>query len=427
MEGIRLRVRHYNKSTVTEVKPVDYSMEMGPMGPIGEGGALMLRVNRNCPWNRCLFCPAYKERRFSPRTGAEIEREIDAVRRVVDLLESASWEIGLGGRIQAETVERAVHSHPEIYGEGPGRIAPEQASAARHTLYNVAGWLANGGARVFLQDANALVMKTGELAGALKYLQRCFPSVTAVTSYARSKTCAQKSAAELQELKDAGLSWVFVGIESGNDEVLKRMRKGAAKKDHMDAGRKIISSGIRMAAFVMPGLGGGAPDLSRSHVRDTLEVLNEIRPTEVRVRSLAVLETSLLAKEVEEGQFSPPTEDGMAEELRMLLEGISFDCTFETLQMTNLFAFKGLLGERRDQWLGQIEHFQRKSPLERAQFLFCRYVNGGYLHCVKSWGKDSAALAALVAAAEKSLEGHSPDAPAKVERAVFAIKSKGIP
>ncbi len=401
-------------------------MEMGPMGPIGEGESLMLRVNRNCPWNRCLFCPVYKDRKFSGRTAAEINGDIDAARRACVLLESASGEVGLGGRIRTETVDRAIQNHPEVYGNDPRTAAPEQ-SAALQTLFNVAGWLANGAGRVFLQDANALFMKPGELARVLQYVKGCFPSVNTVTSYARSKTCAQRSAQELKELKDAGLSWVFVGIESGNDEVLSYMRKGATKKEHVEGGQKTMNSGIRMAAFVMPGLGGGDPDLSRSHILDTIEVLNEIRPTEVRVRSLAVLENSLLNKESKAGVFGPPAEDRMAEELRMLLEGLSFDCTFETLQMTNLFTFKGRLAARRDQWLGQIGQFQQHPPLERARFLFQKYVNGGYLHCVRSWGRVDGRLAALIGDAEKSLEDHSPDSLEKVERAVSVIKSKGIP
>ncbi len=403
----------------------DYSMEMGPMGPIGEGESLMLRVNRNCPWNRCLFCPVYKERRFSNRPVAEIKRDIDAARRVGDFLETASWEIGLGGRIQREVLERVAGSHPEVYGD-KGGPAPGQV-AALHTLCNVAGWLANGAQRVFLQDANALFMKPGELDEVLDYLKKCFPSVAAVTSYARSRTCAQRSAEELRDLKNAGLSWVFVGIESGNDEVLALMHKGATMKDHIEGGQKVMASGVSLAAFVMPGLAGDDPDLSRKHIQDTIEVLNEIRPTEVRVRSLAVLENSRLNSEALGGRFAPPSETQMVHEVRMLLEGIAFDCTFETLQMTNLFTFKGPLSARRDQWLGQIEQFQQRSPLEKAQILFHRYVNGGYLHCVKSWGRDSTQLAALINDAEKGLEDRSADALQRVERAVFAIKSQGIP
>ena len=82
---------------MAQKRPLDYAMEIGPMGPIGEVGALLLRVNRNCPWNKCLFCPVYKGERFTPRSVSEIRGDIDAVRRVCDLLEEVSGEMVLGG------------------------------------------------------------------------------------------------------------------------------------------------------------------------------------------------------------------------------------------------------------------------------------------------------------------------------------------
>lgn len=69
-------------------KPEDYTIELGPMGPIGEGQALLLTVNKNCPWNQCLFCLVYKGKRFSVREVDEVKRDIDVVRRVYDLLET---------------------------------------------------------------------------------------------------------------------------------------------------------------------------------------------------------------------------------------------------------------------------------------------------------------------------------------------------
>ena len=91
-------------------KPEDYTIEIGPMGPIGEGEALLLRVNRNCPWNQCLFCPVYKGKRFAIREVDEVKRDIDAARRVCDLLET---EVNLTeGK---EAIETFIKSHPEIY------------------------------------------------------------------------------------------------------------------------------------------------------------------------------------------------------------------------------------------------------------------------------------------------------------------------
>ena len=396
------------------------------MGPIGEGAALMLRVNRNCPWNQCLFCSVYKQSRFSARSVEEIKGDIDTARRIGDLLEGKSREMGLNGWIQQGVIEKVIREQPEIFGDYPTRVTQEQRLALR-CLSNVAGWYMYGARRVFLQDANALFLKAGDLVEVLRYLKGAFPTVDTVTCYARSKTCAQRTPEGLKELHEAGLSWCFVGIESGCDRVLDFMKKGATQGDHISGGQKLMASGIKMAAFVMPGLAGGDREMSARHILDTLDVLNEIRPTEIRVRSLAVLESAPLRGKWEAGEFLPPSEEQMVDELKGLIEGVNFDCTFETLQMTNLFTFKGQLPARRNTFLDAISDYQALSPLERARYLLNRYIRGGYLDFVQSWDCPDPTLQKKIEEAEKSLEEESPEAQGKVERVLWAVKSKGIP
>ncbi|MBN2125692.1 MAG: radical SAM protein [Deltaproteobacteria bacterium] len=407
--------------------PRDYTIEAGPMGPIGEGETLIVRINRNCPWNRCLFCPVYKDRRFSPRPEQDILGDIDAVSRTWELLEKTSWEMGLNGRIRREVVRQVMAGHPGIYGAYPDRIAQEQW-AALGTLNNVANWLLRGGRRIFLQDANALATKTKTLVRVLQAMKKAFPTIDTVTCYARSRTLERHSLEELRALKEAGLTWAFVGIESGCDEVLKAMKKGVDREAHVAGGRRFMEAGLHMAAFIMPGLAGNDAALSRRHVEDTVAVLNEIRPDEVRVRSLAVIEDSPLYSRVLSGDFSPPGDDRMIEELAGIIQGLAFDCTFETLQMTNpLFSAKGPLSETRKPMIETIERFLVLSPLERARFLLARFVNDGYLACVEGWGKLDTALRECIEDAAKSLERGAADAVEKAAHAVFAIKSKGIP
>src|SRR4030067_205804 len=109
----------------------------------------------------------------------------------------------------------------------------------------------------------------------------------------------------------------------------------------------------------MPGLAGGNRELSERHIKDTLVVLNEIRPTEVRVRSLAVLESAPLYKKWKSGEFGAPGEGQMVEELKILIEGLTFDCTFETLQMTNAFTLRGPLPGEKKTFLESIGHYQK--------------------------------------------------------------------
>lgn len=407
--------------------PQDYAIESGPMGPIGEGQALILRVNRNCPWNQCLFCPVYKGRKFSARSADEITRDIDAVSRSRDLLDRTSWQAGLQGLIKAELVQEVAARYPETYGKYPLEVTEAQLSALM-TLHNVARWLMNGAGRVFLQDANALAMKPGALAQVLRYLKESFPSVHTVTSYARSKTCARRSPEELSALKEAGLSWCFVGIESGSDAVLKDMRKGVTMAEHIEGGRTLMASGIHMAAFVMPGLAGNDVGRSRKHIADTVTVLNAVQPTEVRVRSLALLEGTLLYEKWQSGDFDAATEDRMIDELRVLIEGLTFECTFETLQMTNaLFSLKGPFSQTKGTMLDAIDWYEALPPLEKSYFLLQRFTKEGYLDFVKAWGKDDARLYQHIEEAEKSLAQGADDALEKASRVVFAIKSKGVP
>ena len=181
-----------------EEKPENYAIEMGPMGAIGEAGALFLRINRNCPWNKCLFCPVYKDKKFSARNLEELKGDIDTIDRIRDLLVKTSREIGLGGRVDRSVVQETVARHPKLYGRYPDAVTREQWSASQ-VLNHISNWLINGARRVFLQDANAPAMKPGDLDRVLQYLKEVFPTVDTITCYARSKTFARTSSIRFSE------------------------------------------------------------------------------------------------------------------------------------------------------------------------------------------------------------------------------------
>lgn len=401
-------------------------MDLGPMGPIGEGGSLLLRINRNCPWNRCLFCPVYKGQPFSVRTADEIRSDIDAAARTWSLLDEASWATGLGGRVTLEAVRRVVRENPGLYGSG-GDQRSTRAAPALHTLNNVVNWLHHGARCVFLQDADALAMNPEALAGVLQYLKKRFPSVDTVTAYARAKTCSRRSAHDLAALCEGGLTRCLVGIESGSDAVLAFMHKGVTAAEHVEGCLLLKDAGLRVAAFVMPGLGGGNPGLG-DHMDRTIHVLNLILPEEVRVRSLAVIEGSPLHERVESGDFVPPTEEQMIDEIGRLIEGIGFDCDLETLQMTNsLFAFRGPLSGSREALLSGIARFKTLPVHERARVLVDRCIDGGYLDfAVARCGHDERIDRAL-ADVRRSIDHAACDAMEKADMALRLVKSKGIP
>ncbi len=218
------------------------NFEQGPIRPPSEARSLLIRVTRNCPWNRCEFCPVYKGARFSRRTVEEIKEDIDTVKEIVDTLKRTSWQGGFGGSIDRRLVEGILQD--ERYSE---------------SFRSVALWLYHGAESAFLQDANSLVIKTSNLVEVVSYLKQTFPGLRRITSYARSSTLARKSVEDLRQLKAAGLNRIHVGLESGSDEVLAYVRKGVTAAQQIEGGQRVVAAGIELSEYVMPGLGGATP------------------------------------------------------------------------------------------------------------------------------------------------------------------------
>ena len=141
------------------------SFEQGPIRPPSEARSLLLRFTRNCPWNKCKFCPVYKRRQFSRRGLEEIKADIDAAAAMRDQIIALSWRMGRGGRVD-DAVVQAVFGHPGL----------------SDSFRNVAAWLYYGTGNVFLQDANNLVLDPAVLAAALRHLRRVMPEVQRVTT-----------------------------------------------------------------------------------------------------------------------------------------------------------------------------------------------------------------------------------------------------
>lgn len=402
---------------------LDYVFESGPVGAIGEYGSLMLRVNRNCPWNRCLFCPLYKNQRFSSRSVEELKHDIDAVRRIHDLIMTMVVSCGLTSELLYEVVGR----QPQIYGAVGTQPSPQQ-QMARSSLSRTANWIFHGARRVFLQDADALAMKVPDLVEVVDYLKNAFPTIDTITCYARSKSCARRSVEELIALKNAGLTWCFIGVESGCDAVLEYMKKGVTRREHIEAGNKLRLARINVAAFVMPGLAGYRQSPANTHIADTVFVLNEMRPKEIRVRSLAVLQQAPLYQLWKSGEFIAPTEDSLVEEMRELLEGIKVKCAIETLQMTNpVISLQGPIGVKRKSALKQLEAYRALTPNQRARFNLQRYCEGGYIRYAEDCGFLNEKIERLIDEACTGIEADASEAPDLVEKALFALKSIGIP
>jgi len=326
--------------------------EQGPIRPPSEAYSLLLRVTRNCPWNRCEFCHIYKGKKFSLRTVEEVKKDIDTVQEIVSEVKALSWMHGFGGEITAPLVNLLLQNAPH-YPEG---------------FRSVALWLYGGGKTVFLQDANSLVLKTDQLVEILDYLGKTFPFIERITTYARAKTVSKKTVEELRDLGRAGISRIHMGLETGYDLLLQYIQKGVTAKEHIEAGKKVRESGISLSEYVVLGLGGKG--MWREHAVETARVLNQIDPDFIRVRTLKVLKTMPLHEKIEKGEFVLLSDDEIVVEERLFIENLEgINSTFVSDHILNLLEeVEGKFPEEKEKMLARIDRYLALSAEEKANF-----------------------------------------------------------
>ncbi len=293
-----------------------YSFETGVYRPPSEGGSysLLVRLTRNCPWNRCEFCAMYKEEKFELRQPAEINRDIDAIAELCNDLKTISRRLGEAEGVTHRAAVELIGRYPELN--------------QHHGFAMAYHWLMSGGKTAFLQDANSLIMPTDQLVEVLRHLRQTFPSLTRVTSYARSKTLAQKSADELTRIREAGLDRLHVGLESGDDELLKKVKKGVTAEGHIKGGRKAMAAGFQLSEYWMPGLGGR--QMWHNHAVHTAQVLNAINPHFIRSRPFYPLPGTPMFEEARRSGGDGLTPQEQLIELR---------CMIQELEVTSKVCF----------------------------------------------------------------------------------------
>lgn len=342
----------------------DYrGFEQGPIRPPNEARSLLVRVTRNCPWNRCTFCPVYKGAKFSRRSVEHVKRDIDAAHRYVEALREVADQ---AGGITADSLA------------GIADTVEPRDPVAFHAACN---WLLAGGMKsVFLQDANSLILKTPELVEILRHLKERFPSVERVTSYARAQTVAMKTDDELKAIAEAGLDRVHLGMESGSNDVLALVQKGVTKEQHIQAGLKVKAAGLELSEYVMPGLGGRR--LSQVHALETADALNRIDPHFIRIRTLAIPPSAPLADEWRAGRFEKCTDLMMAHELLAFIENLDgISSVVASDHILNLLQeVRGRLPDDKQQMLEVIRTFLALTPSEQALYQVGRRT--GIFACV---------------------------------------------
>lgn len=266
--------------------------------PPSEAASLLVQVTVGCSHNKCTFCRAYKEKKFRIKTDAEIEE---------DIIEASHYR-----RID----------------------------------------------KVFLCDGDALIIPQERLKGILLKIKENMRGLQRIGVYANAKSILRKSVADLVELREAGLGIIYLGIESGNDEVLKRVQKGSDRAKMLEAGRRVKEAGIALSATVLLGIAG--VEQSREHALDTAKLLTEIDPDFVGALTVMVVPGTPLYEEQMSGSFRLPGKFGLIAELGIMIANSEFtNCFFTSNHASNYLPVRAKLPEEKEQVLSLIENVIR--------------------------------------------------------------------
>ena len=275
--------------------------------PPSEAYSLIVQVTYGCSHNTCAFCSMFKEKHFAVRPLEEVLEDFREARK----------------------------------------------------MYRKVG-------RVFLADGDALVRKAEELYVILDTIKELFPQCERVTSYASPASIKIRTEDELRMLRAKGLTMVYMGLESGCDEVLKLMRKGHMSADIVAMGQKVRRCGMQLSVTAITGLGG--PDLLEKHAIETAEAFNAMNPEYIGMLTLMVEEGTPLYDWVQDGSFQLLTQQQVLEETRLLVENLdSPGSVFRMNHASNYLALRGTLNKDRKAMLRAIDAAERDLSLLRPE------------------------------------------------------------
>ncbi len=278
--------------------------------PPSEADSLILQVAVGCSYNRCTFCHSFQGKSFRIKPFEEIKEDID---------EASS------------------------YGAIP---------------------------RIFLADGDALTIPQQELVRILSYLRLKIRGLERVGIYANAVDILKKSTEELRELKDLGLGIIYLGLESGNAEVLRRIKKNATAEQMIRAGKRVKEAGILLSVTVLLGIGG--VELSHEHAVDTGKVLSEMDPEYVGALSLIVVPGTPISEDLRSGRLVLPTPFELIRELGTMIANCRFTkCFFASNHASNYLPLRIRMPAEKDKALDLIrEVLERNDPtLLRPEFM----------------------------------------------------------
>ena len=256
--------------------------------PPSEANSLLLQVTAGCSHNKCNFCGTYKGKRFRIKEFSEIEE---------DILEASSY-----GFIE----------------------------------------------RVFLCDGDALIIPQRKLVPILESLRENIRGLKRIGTYANAKSILRKTPDELRQLRELGIKIVYLGVETGNEELLGRINKGVNYDQMVEAGKRIKDAGITLSVTVLLGIGGR--DKSMDHALDTAKILTEIDPDYVGALTVMIIPGTSLHEEYMSGKFELPDTFGFLEELGTIIANSNFtDCFFTSNHASNYLPIRARMPKEKDE------------------------------------------------------------------------------
>ena len=278
--------------------------------PPSEAYSLIVQVTVGCTHNKCTFCSSFKEKKFKLKPFETI---------LADLREARSYYGHVG--------------------------------------------------RVFFADGDAFCMTTEKFMRLLETVREIFPECTRVGTYARASQIQGKSEEDLIKLRDAGLGIVYIGAESGSDEVLRRVEKGETARQIVDAVRKAERCGILTSVTFISGLGGR--ELMEEHAIKTGEMISAMGASYVGFLTLMLEPEAPLFETERSGSFELLTPSEVMEELEIILENTNCveETVFRSNHASNWLTLKGTLPRDKERMLEQVRYAKENSGLFRSASL----------------------------------------------------------
>jgi len=262
--------------------------------PPSEADSLILQVTVGCSHNKCTFCPSYKDKKFRIKTWEEIKEDVDEAAR---------------------------------FGRGIEKV--------------------------FLADGDALIIPQERLLQIIHYLKEKLPRLRRIGIYANAKGILKKGVDQLRELKEAGLGIVYLGVESGDQVVLDRVKKGTTYEKLVQAAKIVKEVGIPLSVTVLLGLGG--KERSKEHAIATGRILSEMDPEYVGALSLIVVPGTPIYDEIQRGDLVLPDPFDLIEELGLMIAHTDMHGLFFSNHASNYLPVKARLPDDKESTLRQIK------------------------------------------------------------------------